>query len=97
MINDEPLKYGDSTACVVAIDPTISEVKERLARIETKLDSSLDVMNKREKACECIAQDIITLKIEQGKQGIIIYLFTGIIATILSSIVSILFAYFSRK
>lgn len=68
-------------------------VEERLARIEAKLDNTLAWLSKRDDECEDLEKRIVILQIEQGKQGIIIYLFTGIIASVLSIIVSTIFAY----
>lgn len=68
-------------------------VEERLARIEAKLDNTLAWLNKRDDECEDLEKRLVSLQIEQGKQGVIIYLFTGIIASGLSIIVSTIFAY----
>ncbi|OHC01813.1 MAG: hypothetical protein A2Z57_06430 [Planctomycetes bacterium RIFCSPHIGHO2_12_39_6] len=74
----------------------IPRAEERLARIETKLDSALSWLSKRDDECNGLEKRIVNLQIEQGKQGVVIYLFTGIIASVLSIIVSTVFAYLKK-
>lgn len=72
-------------------------VEERLARIEAKLDNALAWLSKRDDECKELEKRIVGLQVEQGKQGVVIYLFTGIIASVLSIIISTIFAYLSKK
>jgi len=74
----------------------IPRAEERLARIETKLDSALSWLSKRDDECNELEDRIVNLQVEQGKQGVVIYLFTGIIASVLSIIVSTVFAYLKK-
>ena len=74
----------------------IPRAEERLARIETKLDSALSWLSKRDDECNELEDRIVNLRVEQGKQGVVIYLFTGIIASVLSIIVSTVFAYLKK-
>jgi len=74
----------------------IPGAEERLARIETKLDSALSWLSKRDDECNELEDRIVNLQVEQGKQGVVIYLFTGIIASVLSIIVSTVFAYLKK-
>ena len=73
--------------------PFADEHSDRLARIETKLDNALSWLSKRDEECKELENRIVNLQIVQGKQGVVIYLFTGIIASVLSIIVSCVFAY----
>lgn len=76
--------------------PFANEHSDRLARIETKLDNALAWLGKRDEECKELEKRIVGLQVEQGKQGVVIYLFTGIIASVLSIIVSTVFAYLGK-
>lgn len=66
---------------------------DRLARIETKLDNALGWLSKRDKECKDMEEKMNTIRIEQGKQGIVIWLFSGMISAVIAGIIS----YFSKK
>ena len=73
--------------------PFADEHSDRLARIETKLDNALSWLSKRDEECKAMQKEINTIQVAHGKQGVVIWLFSGIISTVIAGVVSV----FSRK
>ena len=73
--------------------PFADEHSDRLARIETKLDNALSWLSKRDIECNLMQKEINSLQVALGKQGVVIWLFSGIISAITAGIIS----FFLRK
>lgn len=65
-----------------------SECRTSLVRIETKLDNALSWLSKRDKECNVLAETLNLIRVEQGKQGVIVWLFSGVISAIIAGITS---------
>lgn len=66
---------------------TPTTVEERLARIEEKLDNTLSWLSKRDIECKQLESMLSTIRVEQGKQGVVIWLFSGIISAVVASVI----------
>lgn len=73
--------------------PFADEHADRLARIETKLDNALSWLSKRDEECNILQKELNALQIVQGKQGVIIWLFSGMISAVIAGVIS----FFSRR
>ena len=73
--------------------PFADEHSDRLARIETKLDNALYWLSKRDIECNLMQKELNAMQIEQGKQGIVIWLFSGMISAVIAGVIS----FFARK
>lgn len=73
--------------------PFADEHSDRLARIETKLDNALSWLSKRDIECNLMQKELNAMQIEQGKQGIVIWLFSGMISAVIAGVIS----FFARK
>lgn len=73
--------------------PFVDEHSDRLARIETKLDNSLAWLSKRDEECKTMQKEINTIQVVQGKQSVIILMFSGMISAVIAGGIS----FFSRK
>ncbi|MCR4293614.1 MAG: hemolysin XhlA family protein [Candidatus Kuenenia sp.] len=73
--------------------PFANEHSDRLARIETKLDNALSWLSKRDEECKAMQKELNTMQVTQGKQGTIIWLFSGMISAVIAGVIS----FFSRK
>lgn len=64
-----------------------TSVEERLARIEEKLDHIINWQENKNRQCNMCESSITQLKIDQGKQGVIVWLFSGIISAVVASVI----------
>jgi len=61
---------------------------ERLSRIEEKLDNTLSWLSKRDRECNIVSEQLNLMRIEQGKQGILVWFFSGLISMIIAGTIS---------
>lgn len=73
--------------------PFADEHSDRLARIETKLDNALSWLSKRDAECNILQKELNAMQIVQGKQSVVIWLFSGMISAVIAGVIS----FFARK
>ena len=84
----EERRKGKSDPC-----PFADEHSDRLARIETKLDNALSWLNKQDAEYNILQKELNAMQVVQGKQGMIIWLFSGMISAVIAGVIS----FFARK